>query len=99
VETGSGDLDIDLRLAANNSWIASSTGSENPKSIPTSLTEGTSYAIAVWAASGLGTFTLSVTGPGGGTHRHDDDDDDHHHHHDHVLNGGTPGTGSVDCRP
>ena len=63
--TGGGDLRIDVRLAANNSWVASNTSTDHPKELTTSLTEGVPYRIAVWAVSGSGVYTLTANGPNG----------------------------------
>ncbi len=56
--TGSGDLRFNVFRGSTK--LGGNTSSDNPKTIVLSLTAGTGYEAAVWAASGAGAFTLSV---------------------------------------
>ena len=61
--TGGGNLSMAVRIAATNQWVDDANTSNNPEVITTELTAGVEYKIAVWAVSGVGTYTLSVDGP------------------------------------
>ena len=61
--TGGGNLSMAVRIAATNQWVDDAYTSNNPEVITTELTAGVEYKIAVWAVSGVGTYTLSVDGP------------------------------------
>ncbi len=61
--TGGGALQMDLRRASDRKWIAAATNTANPKVMTATLEAGTTYRLAVWAVSGVGTFT-AVTDDG-----------------------------------
>ena len=58
--TGGGNLSMAVRVAATNQFVDDATTANNPEVLTTELTVGVEYKIAVWAVSGVGTFTLTV---------------------------------------
>lgn len=60
--SGNADLRFEIRLAATGAIIASNTttGTSSPKTVAAPLTAGTAYYAAIWAYSGVGTYTLTI---------------------------------------
>ncbi len=60
--SGNADLRFEIRLGATGAIIASNTttGTSSPKTVDASLTAGTAYYAAIWAYSGVGTYTLTI---------------------------------------
>ncbi len=63
---GNGTLRMDLRTAANNAVVATSSGTGNPQTITANVQVGTAYRVGVWTAAGVGDYTVAAipTQPG-----------------------------------
>lgn len=59
--TGTGDLDTSLKALPAQTLVVSVTDASRPKTMTASLTAGASYQLAVWAQTGSGTYTVTMT--------------------------------------
>jgi hypothetical protein len=59
--TGTGDLDTSLKRLPGQVLVVNATDSSRPKTMTASLTQGTNYQLAVWAQTGSGTYTVTMT--------------------------------------
>lgn len=59
--TGTGDLDTSLKSLPGQVLVTSATDSARPKVMTANLTQGTNYQLAVWAQTGSGTYTVTMT--------------------------------------
>jgi arylsulfatase A-like enzyme len=59
--TGTGDLDMSLKTLPGKAFVVNNVGTARPKSMTANLTAGSSYQLAVWAQTGVGTYTATMT--------------------------------------
>jgi len=59
--TGAGDLDVSLKTLPAKTLVVNNVGTAHPKSMTADLTAGNSYQLAVWAQTGAGTYTATMT--------------------------------------